>query len=259
MKVNDQFFNKLAARVIFVSIALVNSAAWSDAVSVEQSSRALATPDKCHPLPEAGKPQYIVGYGSLMEEASRLRTAPNAGVAMPVRVEGYRRAWIARAAYIGVGTTFLGVLADSKSRISAVLFSMFDESEIVGMDSREQGYCRAKIDANRILMLNNSVVPDGEFWIYVNRDANIARPSKALPIVQSYVDVFLSGCLQIERNHSIDGFARECVRSTHGWSKHWVNDRIYPRRPMAQQPNAKVIDKLLDTELPQYFRTMRIE
>ena len=259
MKLHNRFFNKLIAVAIFVSIALVNFAAWGDAVSVEQSSRALATPDTCHPLPEAGKPQYIVGYGSLMEETSRLRTAPNAGAALPIRVEGYRRAWIARAAYVGVGATFLGVLSDSKSRINAVLFSMFDESEIVNMDSREQGYCRAKIAANRIFMLNNSVVPEGEFWIYVNRGTNIARPSKALPIVQSYVDVFLSGCLQIERDHSIDGFARECVRSTHGWSKHWVNDRIYPRRPMAQQPNAKVIDKLLDTELPEYFRTMRIE
>lgn len=194
-----------------------------------------------------------------MEEASRLRTAPNAGAAIPIRVEGYRRAWIARAAYVGVGATFLGVLADSKSRINAVLFSIPDESEIVNMDSREQGYCRDKIAASRIFMLDNSLIPEGEFWIYVNRATNIARPSKALPIVQSYVDVFLSGCLQIERNYSIDGFTRECVRSTHGWSKHWVNDRIYPRRPMAQQPNAKAIDKLLDTELPQYFRTMRIE
>lgn len=108
-------------------------------------------------------------------------------------------------------------------------------------------------------MLDNSLIPEGEFWIYVNRATNIAPPSTALPIVQSYVDVFLSGCLQIERNYSIDGFTRECVRSTGGWSKHWVNDRIYPRRPLAEQPNAKAIDTLLDTELPQYFRAMRIK
>ena len=256
---NNQFFSKLAAVAIFISIALVNSVAWGDAVSVDQSSRVLAASDKCHPPFEAGKPQYVVGYGSLMDEASRLRTAPNAGAAMPIRIEGYRRTWIARAAYIGVGATFLGALADSKSRMNAVLFSMPDQSEIVNMDSREQGYCRHKIAASRIFMLDNALVPEGEFWIYVNRASSIARPSKALPIVQSYVDVFLSGCLQIERNHSIDGFARECVRSTHGWAKHWVNDRIYPRRPMAQQPNAKAIDTLLDTDIPQYFRAMRIE
>jgi hypothetical protein len=49
------------------------------------------------------------------------------------------------------------------------------------------------------------------------------------------------------------------VRTTDGWSKHWVNDRIYPRRPYIHQPNAWEIDAHLKRLLPELFGGIRIE
>lgn len=229
------------------------SLAWADGASVEVAA------DTCHPIPKAGTPQYVIGYGSLMEDASRQRSVPQAIEVAPVRVQGFRRAWMERGASVGFSTTFLGVSKDAKSAMNAVLFPLDSESDIVNMDARENGYCRVQVSKDQIDALDLSSVPDGEIWLYASKQQNIAAPSTTYPIVQSYVDVFLSGCLQIEARFQLEGFARECIRSTHGWSKHWVNDRIYPRRPFIYQPKAAAIDRLLSREIPAYFRAVRIE
>ena len=46
---------------------------------------------------------------------------------------------------------------------------------------------------------------------------------------------------------------------TTGWSEHWVNDRIYPRRPFVHQPRAGEIDRLLSASLPELFGRIRLE
>ncbi|TCS72452.1 hypothetical protein EDC61_105107 [Sulfuritortus calidifontis] len=214
--------------------------------------------DDCHPLPTPGTPQYLVGYGSLMEEASRLRTAPGAKSALPVRVQGFRRAWIARGAPVGFGTTFLGVSQDKAARMNAVLFALAEETELSNLDAREAGYCRVALAPAQVTPLTGTL-PEGELWLYLNRPERTAPPDRRFPIVQSYVDIFLGGCLQIERQHQLAGFTEECVDSTAGWSRHWVNDRIHPRRPFAHQPNAGAIDALLQRKLPDQFRAIRIE
>jgi len=239
--------------------ALTNTIALAEAARIGDGAHTGIIQDVCHPAPEPGQNQYIVGYGSLLEQASRQRTVPDAGAALPVRVRGFRRAWIARGSPTGFSTTFLGVSADARSRMNAVLFSVPDESAIAAMDSRENGYCRVKIGAAQITALDQSPIPAGERWIYVNKPQNTAPPSATYPIVQSYVDVFLSGCLEVGRAFQLEDFARECIVSTHGWSSHWVNDRIYPRRPFIYQPNAGAIDALLKRELPLRFRSIRIE
>ena len=213
----------------------------------------------CHPIPKTASPQYIIGYGSLMEDASRQRSAPQSTEVTPVRVQGFRRAWTARGASVGFSTTFLGVSQDAKSGMNAVLFPLQNEADIANMDARENGYCRAQVSKDQIETLDLSAVPDGEIWLYVNKLQSMDLPSSTFPIVQSYVDVFLTGCLQVEAKYQLPGFARECVVSTHNWSKHWVNDRIYPRRPFVYQPNAGAIDRLLNKEVPTYFQSIRIE
>lgn len=69
----------------------------------------------------------------------------------------------------------------------------------------------------------------------------------------------VSGCLEQEQRYGLSGFSRECLATTDGWSEHWVNDRVYPRRPFVYQPKALQIDGLLSTQLPQYFSRVRIE
>lgn len=219
----------------------------------------LALAADCHPLPTPGTPQYIVGYGSLMQEESRLRTAPSAKQAWPVRIKGYRRAWIAQGSPVGFGTTYLGVKANAYSTLNAALFALESDAEVSNMDAREDGYCRMAVTDEQLTMLSGELTAVGEVWIYVNKPRRVAAPSARFPIVQSYVDIFVGGCLELERQYQLQGFAEECVGSTHGWSKFWMNDRIYPRRPFIYQPNAMAIDKLLQRKLPAQFKAIRIE
>ena len=64
---------------------------------------------------------------------------------------------------------------------------------------------------------------------------------------------FLSGCIALETKYHLQDFAKQCVITTHAWSKDWVNDRIFPRRPYIHQSNARKIDALLFQNVSKYF------
>lgn len=199
---------------------------------------------------------YIFGYGSLIEKASRLRTSPNASNALPAGIEGFKRGWFARTGVEGLTTTFLGCIADPNSYCNGVVYEISEE-ELEQTDIRERGYERIRIDAANLNDLTGMIDKSANIWIYVNvfKDNIIPSshfPSHNYPIVQSYVDMCIEGCLEMEsefaeakQNHFAVGF----INSTFFWSKYWVNDRIYPRRPFIYRPNAYLIDKLLKENL----------
>jgi hypothetical protein len=111
-------------------------------------------------------------------------------------------------------------------------------------------------------MLDGSAVPqDGQIWMYISKPEAVQPPDADYPIGQSYVDIFLTGCLQLAERvvDQNEHFARQCFTTTAGWSPHWVNDRVLPRRPFVQQPNAAAIDQLLFENVPEEFRMIRIE
>jgi hypothetical protein len=216
--------------------------------------------DDCHAAPDVGRPQYIIGYGSLMQDESRQRTAPHAGPAHPVEVSGYRRAWIARGDPVGFSTTFLGVTKEATSRLNAVVYQV-EAGDLRATDQREASYCRMAVPVSSLASLEK--VPfemaAGQAWIYTNLPGSIAPPSADYPIVQSYVDIFVSGCLEQEQQFGLEGFARECLATTHDWSPHWVNDRLYPRRPFIYQPKARQIDQLLSQQVPAFFAQVKLQ
>ena len=216
--------------------------------------------EECHPQPASAAPQYVIGYGSLMQDESRKRTSPNAGPAQPVEVSGFRRGWFAKGAAVGFSTTYLGVVPDADSHLNAVAYRI-DLAELQATDRRETSYCRKKVPLDHVRAKAAASIgaPDAEAWIYVNTPGAVATPSAQFPIVQSYVDIFLSGCFEQEERFELQGFARECLATTADWSVHWVNDRIYPRRPFIHQPRSGQIDRLLSRELPGLFSRIRIE
>jgi hypothetical protein len=55
----------------------------------------------CNAQPDSNRPQYVIGYGSLMQDESRKRTSPQASPAHPVEIRGYRRGWFARSEAAG--------------------------------------------------------------------------------------------------------------------------------------------------------------
>lgn len=199
---------------------------------------------------------YIFGYGSLIERESRLRTTPNAKAVFPVQVNGFKRGWFARTNVSGLTTTFLGCVEDLGSHTNGVIYEV-NENDLLETDKRERGYERIKINFKDIEDYSSQLDRSATVWIYANKFTNDKIPesnfpSKDFPIVQSYVDICLNGCLEIEAAFPIakeNNFAIDFIKSTKYWSKFWVNDRIYPRRPFIYRPTAYKIDRLLQENL----------
>jgi hypothetical protein len=218
-----------------------------------------ARADDCHPALDPSKPQYIVGYGSLMQSSSKRMTEPNAGSNLPIMVTGFQRAWNTHGVY---PTTYLGVRPSKSARMAAALYRDFLADGKLGADAREIDYCRAAVTPASIEMLDSSTVPSpSQIWIYVNKPESLAPPDAENPIVQSYVDHFINGCLDLQARVADPDrdFVAQCVRTTDGWSKHWVNDRLMPRRPYIHQPRAWEIDQQLKRLLPELVGAIRIE
>ena len=218
--------------------------------------------DECHPEVDVMAPQYIVGYGSLMQTASKRRTAPDAGENLPAMVTGYQRAWNTKGSPIGFSTTYLGVQPETDAQMVAALYRVFDIEEIRKTDDREAYYCRDRVQPDQLRVLDGSSVPAvGQIWIYVNKPENVDPPNESFPVVQSYVDIFVTGCFELKQKvvaENLD-FAEACITTTDGWSAHWVNDRLLPRRPFIHQPKASAIDALLHKMVPEPFEKIRIE
>jgi hypothetical protein len=205
---------------------------------------------------------YIFGIGSLIEQASRMKTTPAAMYVLPARVKGFTRGWWARTGAVGFSTTFVGAIPAKSGSMNGVVYAVSDE-ELARTNKREAGYTPTDITGS-VEILGGSFKPKGKVWIYVNkfkdeRELKSSLPSAEFPIVQSYVDICLTGCLQIQQGFpEVGDFAAEFIQSTQEWSKYWENDRAYPRRAPFAVPLAQDIDTLLKKHLPLYFADIRL-
>jgi hypothetical protein len=190
---------------------------------------------------------YVFGYGSLIERASRTRTNPDAVAAWPARVTGYQRGRFHQFANnVGSSCTYLGAVTKPGATINGVIYKVDDFEKT---KERETGYTADPVKG-AIEMLDGGAPWDrGEVYIFISNPEDISKtkePTPALPMVESYVDICVNGCLEIEALYrTASGFVQEFIRSTTGWNKYWVNDRLYPRRPFIYAPNASAIDQAL--------------
>lgn len=215
----------------------------------------------CYPSVDPSRVHYVVGFGSLMETQSRQRTWPSTDISLPIIVEGFEHRWSGRGTPIGFSTTMLGITDREDAHIVAALFRVFDLADFTAGDAREFAYCRIELDPGRITMLDGSNTPtDGSIWLYQVRPEHRHPPSADFPIIQSYVDIFLNGCMELAElvTDQTVNFVEDCVNTTSDWSTHWVNDRLHPRRPYLI-PNALRIDELLHRMVPEEFAAIRIE
>ncbi|WP_342219485.1 hypothetical protein [Rickettsiella endosymbiont of Miltochrista miniata] len=221
---------------------------------------ALAIDDSmCHPRVNSHSQQYIIAYGSLMESNSKKATDNHSGENKPVWVEHYQRGWFSKGLSDGFSTTYLGVIKSKHAHFNGTIFNLPTAHLFKNYDAREKYYCRVLVAPRDIHLLTGKKLPQGQFWIYQLKPELLAPPSARYPIVESYVDIFLAGCLEIEEKFHLRNFAAACVNTTSDWSLHWVNDRIYPRRPWTYQPRALIIDALLQQQIPQFFQQIRLE
>lgn len=209
---------------------------------------------------------YIVAYGSLLSSASKNRTDPNTGPNIPAEIRGFSREWNCRGTSISFSTTFLGTVANQNDAFNAAFFKVPSSDSLGGFDAREEFYCREEVSRDMIILLESSFEasgfkepPPGQYWIYVTRPEDTEVPSWEYPIVQSYVDIFISGCLEIQAEHQLENYAQSCIQTTREWAHAWVNDRIHPRRPALYQPQASSIDRLLYQNIQNAFEAIKIE
>lgn len=173
---------------------------------------------------------YAFGYGSLIQSGSRLRTVPTAHNVIPVRFAKMQRGWWLHGSRRSLPTTYLAVeLTDNpKHTCNGVLLKMNDD-EMAALDRREQGYDRVELDINDVTYLSGAgvVEPDSTLWTYVCKPARgRERPTAEQTLLQSYVDICLLGCLEMEDLLGPDsGFIREFIDTTLDWSAYWRNDR----------------------------------
>ncbi|HMF92718.1 MAG TPA: gamma-glutamylcyclotransferase family protein [Vicinamibacterales bacterium] len=195
---------------------------------------------------------YVFGYGSLLERASRTRTNPEAVGAWPARVTGYQRGWFHQFAdNVGSTCTYLGAEKVAGKTINGVVYPVND---IEATKQRETGYTAVPLTTDDIKMLDGcpplTIGADVQVYIFVSNPASISKtkePTPTFPMVQSYVDICINGCLELEALYrEVNGsFTKEFISTTTGWNAYWVNDRIYPRRPFIYAPNASAIDRAL--------------
>lgn len=179
---------------------------------------------------------YLFGYGSLISTNSRSKTGITSQ-ATPCIIQGYKRSWTQPIPSDKV--LALEVIAMANFSCNGVLIPIND-SELVNFDLREKGYLRVKVDINSI-ETNLQLSENDTVWIYVNnKQADIKASYR---IIQSYVDVILSGCLEYGESFAID-----FINTTHQWDQPWINDRlspIYPRAIKLSQKQKNLIDRIL--------------
>jgi hypothetical protein len=185
---------------------------------------------------------FIFGYGSLICEDSRARTGAS-GQAIPVRIKGVERQW--NAVYPKFEMSAVGAISNPNGACNGVIFQV-PEEEIPKFDEREVDYSRIKLDREDISAIMQQSVPQGNIWVYVANSPGI--PDTKSPIVQSYIDVILTGCLNINEE-----FAREFISSTTGWDSPWINDRENPvyMRAMKEVHYRQKIDQILKELVPE--------
>jgi len=217
---------------------------------------------------------YIFGYGSLIERNSRLRTIPSAEIAYPAKVSFLKRGWFARTPTHTLSTTYLGCVPydNEESMVNGVIFEV-SEQELKDADDREKGYDRIPVDPKHIEFYMDTDPIDlttTKIWVYINKFPEYEIPDNALPdaecpIVESYVDICIHGCIEVESEYErakAANYIKDFIESTDFWLvPYWVNDRIYPRRPFMYCPQANQIDKALINYLkdPDLIKKIKIE
>lgn len=187
--------------------------------------------------------QYIFGYGSLISAEVRNQTSTSQDV-IQARVKGYRRFWSGFPLY---GWAPLAVRTNADATCNGALIGVSEE-QIEAFDSREVSYVRKLVEHDQIELLEDANIGEASVWLYAPTEP--LRPSMQSPILQSYVDVAITGCLDYSED-----FAREFIQTTKNWDAPWRNDRANPEysRSLEVVERADEIDKLLTELLPEPF------
>lgn len=159
---------------------------------------------------------YIFGYGSLINAASRQLTGQT-GQAIPAIAHGLVRYWGKIDDSYSLSPL---VVNRGEGQVNGVLLDI-EPAALEEFDRRERGYHRVAIDAEQI-ETEHHFERGQTIWVYVKDTPE--PPCSLSPIMQTYVDTVLAGCLNVSAQ-----FARHFVEHTVGWHFPLENDRQAPK------------------------------
>ncbi|PKQ11056.1 MAG: gamma-glutamylcyclotransferase [Alphaproteobacteria bacterium HGW-Alphaproteobacteria-1] len=165
---------------------------------------------------------YFFGYGSLVNRA----THDFAG-AVPAHLRGWRRIW--RHTTLRP-VAYLTVIPDETAEIDG-LIAPVPGAHWPALDAREAAYIRAPA-AHQV---RHALPHRPEIALYTIPEGHHGVPTKAHPILLSYIDVVVQGYL---REFGEDGVTR-FFATTRGWDAPILDDRAAPRYPRHQPVTAK--------------------
>lgn len=159
---------------------------------------------------------FVLAYGP-MEHDSPFLNSPS----YPVRVQGYKRVFNCKATFMGKKATLLGVEPDQDSCFTGLAIAIKDKACLIKLDHRQNQYKRKLVKKGQVSFLGDdlqdSIMRNSKFWVYVPKNESIANPSQDFPILQSYFDVLVESCIQIGERCGLKNFAQESLSSTDGW------------------------------------------
>jgi len=172
-----------------------------------------------------------------------------------VRISNMKRGWYFRVSSTTPMTlpwTTL-VCSDAPNFTTNGILLPTTDDELSQLDLREKGYRRMTIDTKCIecLCKNKQIPKNATVYYYGLPSSEFALSDRDAPLLQSYIDTCLSGCIRIDsllHTGSTDyPFTTEFLKTTQQWDKmrYWINDRVHPRRPHVFVPDADIIDQLL--------------
>jgi len=226
---------------------------------------------------------FLFGFGSIIQSQSRKGSDPSAPDAAPCRIKpewGFVREWNFQAATAQICALGLRKTKPNEkgASINGVIFPA--PSDLNDFDKRENGYMRVVVPVEMVETLSWHVLPpDANVFAYVPYAPSVVEkygvdpetgyprcsgdkppdgldmktegpglglkpPSLSHPILQTYIDVVITGCLEYGED-----FCREFIKTTFLWSPYWLNERTLSRRPWLHQKQYVKIDKLLREEL----------
>lgn len=165
-----------------------------------------------------GEPLICFGYGSLVNT-----TTHDFSVLGTINVTGWRRVWAHRSASPKLNATSLSITPQSGSQIMGIILQVPHHLRD-DLAQRERGYAFEPLEAHQ----NSDAQTHPGLGTYVSQKPLMG--SKAYPILQSYLDVVLSGYWEIAGEAGV----RDFLHSTSGWDTPILRDRNTPRYPRAR-------------------------
>jgi hypothetical protein len=166
---------------------------------------------------------------------------------------GYRRGWNFRS---NTGFTALGITIakgeEQAADINGVLFRITEEM-LADFDRREVGYDRVEIIMDDIELQAENETSNGKMWVYIPQEASCAEANEDHPILQSYVDTVMQGCLE----WGGEQMAMEFVATTSNWSPYFLNDTPSSRRPWLFRKEYNTIDRILSQNPVTHYADRR--